>query len=239
MGRHGHGSGHGGGRGGGRGGRGPGDWGHGWGAGPPWGRPGPGGPGGPPPWLAGIFGMAPPEPARRPKVRRGDVRSAILDVLREAEASNEPINGYQVIQQIGERSGGAWRPSPGSVYPTIQQLQDEGLVENDDERGRRTIRLTADGVRWCDDHAAELEAVWAPFDTAREERSAGGDYADLKPEIGQVMSAIWQIATTGSRSQQQAAIGILVDARRRLYGVLADGDEATDDHDDRHLDEEE
>ena len=78
------------------------------------------------------------EQRRGPRARRGDVRSAILDVLRAAEETRcEQVNGYQVIQQIAERSGGAWRPSPGSVYPTIQQLEDEGLVETDDERGRR------------------------------------------------------------------------------------------------------
>jgi DNA-binding PadR family transcriptional regulator len=155
-------------------------------------------------------------------VRRGDVRSAILDVLQEAAQAEESINGYQVIQRIGERSQEAWRPSPGSVYPTIQQLQDEGLVEDDQDRGRRTIRLTADGVRYCEEHADELAAVWAPFENGeRDER--GADFADLKPEIGQVMGAIWQIVTSGSEQQRRAAVDILVDTRRRLYGVLADG----------------
>lgn len=188
----------------------------------PWGHHGRGGP---PPWLAGIFGMGTAPTTRGPRVRRGDVRAAILDVLRAADEAGEPINGYQIIQQIGDRSDGAWRPSPGSVYPTVQQLQDEGLVEYDDERGRRTLRLTEHGRAWCAEHAEELEAVWAPFERDRREE-ARGEFADLKPEIGQVMSAIWQIATVGSERQQRAAIEILVDARRRLYGVLAEGDDA-------------
>ena len=101
---------------------------------------------GPPPWVAGLFGLGSRHEQRRgPRVRRGDVRSAILDVLRAAEESGEQVNGYQVIQQISERSDGAWRPSPGSVYPTIQQLHDEGLVETDDERGRKTLALTSEG----------------------------------------------------------------------------------------------
>ena len=79
---------------------------------------------------------------RRPRVRRGDVRSAILDVL--ARLATEPINGYQVIQQIAERTDGAWKPSPGSVYPTIAQLQDEGLVE-DAPAGRKALQLTDEG----------------------------------------------------------------------------------------------
>lgn len=172
-----------------------------------------------------MFGMGEPPRQRGPRVRRGDVRSAILDVLHAAVKWEEPINGYQVIQQIGERSGDAWRPSPGSVYPTIQQLQDEGLVESDDEHGRRSIRLTADGVRYCEEHADELAAVWAPFERGSGDEREGVEFADLKPEIGQVMGAIWQIATSGSTSQRQAAVDILIDTRRRLYGVLADGHE--------------
>ncbi len=192
-----------------------------WGPGP-WSHAGHGEP---PPWAAGLFGMGEPPRGRGPRVRRGDVRSAILDVLHQAVRWEEPINGYQVIQQIGERSNDAWRPSPGSVYPTIQQLQDEGLVESDDEHGRRTIRLTAEGVRWCEEHADELAAVWTPFEKGGGEDGDGVDFTDLKPEIGQVMGAVWQIVTSGSAQQRRAAVEILVDTRRRLYGVLADGHE--------------
>ncbi len=170
-----------------------------------------------------MFGMGEPPRQRGPRVRRGDVRSAILDVLHAAVKWEEPINGYQVIQQIGERSGDAWRPSPGSVYPTIQQLQDEGLVESDDEHGRRSLRLTAEGVRHCEEHVDELAAVWAPFEQGRREERDGVEFADLKPEIGQVMGAVWQIVTAGSDTQREAAVEILIDTRRRLYGVLADG----------------
>jgi DNA-binding PadR family transcriptional regulator len=192
-----------------------------WGPGPGWAHTGPGGP---PPWVAGLFGMGEPQRRPGPRVRRGDVRSAILDVLQEAARAEQPINGYQVIQQIGERSDDAWRPSPGSVYPTIQQLQDEGLVEADDEHGRRTIRLTAEGVRYCEEHADELAAVWAPFERGSRDRSDDrADFSDLKPEIGQVMGAVWQIVTSGSDQQRRAAVDILADTRRRLYGVLADG----------------
>jgi DNA-binding PadR family transcriptional regulator len=197
------------------------------------GGPGSGGPGGhrhggPPPWLAGLFGMAPGDQQRGPRARRGDVRSAILDVLASASTTEgEPVNGYQVIQQITDRSGGAWRPSPGSVYPTIQQLQDEGLVEVDDERGRRSLRLTGDGEAYVAEHAEELAAVWAPFESRRREQAS--ESAGLKPEIGQVMSAVWQIVTQGSEQQRRDAVEILVETRRKLYGVLADGESAVDD----------
>jgi DNA-binding PadR family transcriptional regulator len=187
---------------------------------------GPGGPGmqGPPPWVAGLFGMGGRGDAGRgPRVRRGDVRSAILDVLRSAAETGDQLNGYQVIQQIEERSGGAWKPSPGSVYPTVQQLQDEGLVETDDDRGRKTLALTPQGATYIVEHTDELAAVWRPFDRTD---SKAGDYADLKPEIGQVMGAVWQIVTQGSESQRQAAVDVLVDTRRKLYGILADGVDA-------------
>jgi DNA-binding PadR family transcriptional regulator len=161
-------------------------------------------------------------------VRRGDVRAAILDVLAGAQgAEGEPINGYQVIQQITERSGGAWRPSPGSVYPTIQQLEDEGLVEVDDERGRRSLRLSAAGEAYVAEQADELAAVWAPFESRRREQTT--ESAGLKPEIGQVMSAVWQIVTQGSEQQRRDAVEILVETRRKLYGVLAEGEAVTDE----------
>jgi len=186
-----------------------------------------GGPGGPPPWLAGLLGMGRPEGMRGARVRRGDVRSAILDVLRAAQERDESINGYQVIQQITERSGGAWRPSPGSVYPTIQQLEDEGLVETDDERGRRALRLTEAGSTYCTEQADELAAVWAPFERAEAEWP--GEHADIKAEIPQVMGAVWQIVTGGDDAQRRAAVEVLVDARRRLYGILADGPAADEE----------
>ncbi|PVG83080.1 PadR family transcriptional regulator [Nocardioides gansuensis] len=190
-----------------------------------------GGPSGPPPWLQGLFGLAQPtRPAGSgPRVRRGDVRTGIIDVLARAAHAGESINGYQVIQEIAERSNGEWRPSPGSVYPTIQQLQDEGLVESDDDRGRRTIRLTAEGLAWAEQHADELAEVWAPFERPdrREQGTSGG--ADIKSEIGQVMSAVWQLLTQGSDQQRRAALDVLVDTRRRLYGILADGDDTARD----------
>src|SRR5262245_19780019 len=226
-------------------GRGHGDWsrGHGGQWGGSWGGWGP--PGrrsGPPPWLAGLFGLATQEPARGPRSRRGDVRVAILAVLADG-----PLNGYQVIQEIAERTDGAWRPSPGSVYPTISQLEDEGLVEGDDDRGRRTLRLSDSGRTYLADHEDEVAGVWAPFaeGPARgedDEDDVDLDFASLKPELGRVMNAVWQIITTGTDDQRRAAVGVLVEARRALYQILADhpGEEIDDlgDRPDRRDDEE-
>ena len=112
--------------------------------------------------MVGLFGLAQQERARAPRARRGDVRVAILAVLADG-----PLNGYQVIQEIAERTAGNWRPSPGSVYPTISQLEDEGLIEGDDDRGRRTVRLSDAGREYLDEHEAEVAAVWAPFTDSR------------------------------------------------------------------------
>jgi DNA-binding PadR family transcriptional regulator len=215
------------------GGRGPGgDWSGRWGS---WQWGSPQRPSGPPPWLSGLFGLAGAEAPRGPRVRRGDVRVAILDVLAE-----EPLNGYQVIGQIAERTGGAWRPSPGSVYPTISQLEDEGLVDSDDERGRRTLRLSDAGRDYLADHQDEVAEVWAPFAPSGSGRDAvdqepdGLDFASLKPELGRVMNAVWQILTTGTDRQRREAVGVLVEARRGLYTILADHavDDSTPDHED-------
>ena len=134
----------------------------------------------------------------------------------------EPMNGYQIIQQIAERSGGAWKPSPGSVYPTVQQLEDEGLVEGTDGQGRRLLTLTEEGRRYVAEHPDEMARTWAAFDAA-----AGlllGGPGDLKPVIGQVMGAVWQVVVSGTKQQQAEAAEILADTRRRLYGLLAEGD---------------
>jgi len=171
---------------------------------------------GPPPWVNGLIGMAQAGATTRgPRVRRGDVRAAILDVL-----AVEPLNGYQVIQQIAERTGGAWKPSPGSVYPTIQQLEDEGLVEANESGGRRLLQLSEAGRQYVEEHPDELAATWRPF----EEDASTDDRPDLKPVIGQVMSAVWQVMTSGTRQQQAEAAEILAGTRRDLYGLLADGD---------------
>lgn len=226
----------GGGRGGGRGG-GPrgGDWGGAWGGGS-WGGPRGGSwAGGPPPWVQGLIslaqGGAQPDfgrgrhfgQHRGPRARRGDVRSAILDVL-----AVEPMNGYQIIQQIAERTGGAWKPSPGSVYPTVQQLEDEGLVEGHEGEGRRLLRLSDDGRRYVEEHPDELAATWRPFQAGDDVEEDGGP-GDLKPVIGQVMGAVWQVVVSGTRQQQAEAAEILADTRRRLYGLLADGPETEDE----------
>jgi len=150
---------------------------------------------------------------------RGDIRTAILQLLLE-----KPMHGYQVIQELETRSRGAWRPSPGSVYPTLQQLEDEGMVRTtESEAGRRVYELT-DGGR------AEAKATSAGTPPWEE---VGGtvddDLAALRDLFFQTAAATWQVARAGTSKQLEQAHEILRDARRRLYQLLADEEPAPTD----------
>jgi DNA-binding PadR family transcriptional regulator len=162
---------------------------------------GPGGPGGA--WYGGPrFGGR-----RRP---RGDVRAAILVLLDE-----QPMHGYQIIQEITERSGGRWQPSPGSVYPTLQALQDGGLVTAQETEGKRVHQLTDDG------RAALAELG----DRAREPWDLGGDddgARALAEQMAQFGHAFHQVLRAGSPDQQAKARTVIADARRALYQILAE-----------------
>lgn len=137
--------------------------------------------------------------------RRGAIREATLALLAE-----EPMHGYQVMQELGERSGGRWRPSAGSVYPTLQQLEDEGLVTVEDRDGRRTFALT---------DAGRTAAAATPADRPWSRRERGDDLGSLARELG--IAAI-QVARVGTPAAQDAARTILTDARRNLYRLLAE-----------------
>ena len=197
----------------------PGSGGPGWG---PFGRGGPFGPGGPfgggPPfgggrrggrrWDWGPFG-------RSARPRRGDVRAAALVLLAE-----QPRNGYQIIQEIAERSNGFWKPSSGSVYPALQLLEDEGLVEIDTQEGRRTFRLTEAGRTYVEAHKGELGAPWEAMKADVDDNSM-----ELHTLLGQVAMAVVQVYQAASPAQLQQARQVLIDARKAMYQILAE-DEA-------------
>jgi DNA-binding PadR family transcriptional regulator len=183
----------------------------------PWGPGGPrgrrGGPGGRGPGGRGGHGHG---PGGRGRGRRskGDIRLAILALLRE-----ESRHGYQIIQEISERSGGSWKPSPGSVYPTVSQLADEGLVHTEKESGRTVVHLTDEGKRYTEEHAAELDAVWSQV-----EAGADDGFADLRTAGRGLAGAVAQVAQVGSYEQVTQATSVLDEARRRLYLLLAEVD---------------
>jgi DNA-binding PadR family transcriptional regulator len=161
----------------------------------------------------GTFDVFAPGPlGRRRKAGRGDIRSAILALLAE-----QPMHGYQIIREIGERSEGAWMPSPGSVYPTLQQLTDEGLVSSSEADGKRVYELTADGRSQAEAREGPL-----PWDEAAE--GADDDLVALHDLAFQVMAATRQVAHAGSKRQLAAAQEILRSTRKSLYQLLADDD---------------
>lgn len=177
-------------------------------SGPPWGQGfpwnGPPGQGGPGPW-----------PSRGPRAGRGDVRSAVLALLTE-----QPMHGYQIIQEIGRRSGGSWKPSPGSVYPTLQQLEDEGLVRAEEQEGRRVFRLTADGEQLAADRADEFASLW-------EGVTPSGHDTELGDLVFGVATAFVHVVRTGSPQQMADARRVLARTRADLYQIL--GDRGPDD----------
>jgi DNA-binding PadR family transcriptional regulator len=187
-------------------------FGPGFGPGGPFG--GPGGPGGP-----GMHGFGPwMREGRGPRggrARRGDVRAAALALIAE-----QPMNGYQIIQEIGERSGGVWRPSPGSIYPALQQLEDEGLIRAEAaDGGRRAYQLTDEGRAYADSHAAELRAPWDDL------AGPGGPAVEMRSLIGQVAMAAFQVVSAGTEAQAAQARQVLAETRKSLYRILAADEE--------------
>jgi DNA-binding PadR family transcriptional regulator len=156
----------------------------------------------------GGFGMGHGGPQRK---RRGDIRLAILSLL-----SDKASNGYGIIKEIGERSGGAWTPSPGSVYPTLQQLVDEELIEAFGEGRRSEFQLTDTGRAYVTEHADELEAVWAASDA-----DAPG-HMELGQSVGKLLGVVGQFRFAATDAQRAAAVAKLDETRRALYAILAD-----------------
>jgi DNA-binding PadR family transcriptional regulator len=168
-----------------------------------------GGPGGFP------FGDFPPgggRYGRLRKARRGDIRTAALLLLAE-----EPRNGYQIMQEVEERSEGVWRPSAGSVYPALAQLEDEGLIRSQESDGRKLFTITDAGRELLATRADDAPAPW---------QQMSGQVSDDVVDLGRVMrslaSAFVQVMRTGSGEQIAKAREILDEARRDLYRVLAD-----------------
>lgn len=166
------------------------------------------------------FGFGPRGGGHGPRRgRRGDVRKAILSLLAES-----PMNGYQLITAIAERSDGAWRPGPGSVYPALAALQDEGLVEPVESRAsggrRKVLGLTEAGRAHAADHADELGRAWD--EVTRPHRG----FREVRDEVGSLAMALHQVVATGSEAQVEAARRAVADARKAVYRILAEDDAA-------------
>ena len=145
----------------------------------------------------------------RGRAHRGDVRTAILLLLAE-----QPMHGYQIMNAISDRTDGAWRPSPGAVYPTIAQLVDEGLVTTEEEGGRRLVTLTTDGRAHLEERS---ERLGDPFSDVAE----GDKRPDLRDPMRELQTAVRQVAVNGNPTQLEAAAHVLTQTRRSLYLILA------------------
>jgi DNA-binding PadR family transcriptional regulator len=167
------------------------------------------------PW-SGAFGPGPGfgpgfgHHHRGGRARRGNVRAAILALLAE-----RPMHGYEMIQELTNRTGGVWRPSPGSVYPALQMLEDEGLISSQEAEGKRLFSLT---------EAGRAEAEQGPSQAPWDEVTEGIDPTNLKlrDTAFQVGAAVMQVATAGSEAQKTKALEVLTEARRRIYSILAE-----------------
>jgi DNA-binding PadR family transcriptional regulator len=177
------------------------------------------GPGGFGPFGPGGFGpggFGGPGGRMRRRMRRGNVRAAILLLLEE-----EPRNGYQVMQEIEQRSEGAWRPSPGSVYPAFQLLADEGLIRGEARDGGNVFELTDAGRKHVEENREQLGSPWQ---LAGEGVPEG--VRELMHLAMQVGIATRQVVHAGSEAQRAEAAKVLTEARRSLYRILAEDDPA-------------
>jgi DNA-binding PadR family transcriptional regulator len=173
--------------------------------GPGFGPGGPGfGPGGPAgPGFGGSRG-------RGGRGRRGNVRAAVLALLAE-----EPRHGYAIMTELAERSGGLWRPSPGSVYPVLQQLQDEGLVLVEEADGRRVFTLSEAGRSYVTEHPDEMAEPWRVAESGPMQRAQS-----LMFSVQALGAAADQMARLGTDEQAAQAVAALDEARKRLYRIL-------------------
>jgi DNA-binding PadR family transcriptional regulator len=145
----------------------------------------------------------------RHRVRRGDVRSAILALLYD-----RPMHGYEMIQELEERTGGRWRPSAGSIYPTLQLLEDEGLVSAEEVEGRKVFSLTDSGQEAVPDRT-EGQRPWA-------EGAEDSPRFAVRSELFRTIAAAKQVARSDDDEQMTKAAEILKETRRKLYCILAE-----------------
>ena len=155
------------------------------------------------------WGGGGPWGGRGGRARRGDVRAALLALLAE-----KPMHGYEMIQELGERTNGAWTPSPGSVYPTLTMLEEEGMVTVEEVDGKRRFSLTDSGRQAVADR--EGAPPWEEF-------GEGIDPAlrALGEVLGTTAHAVKQVMRAGTPAQHAKAVEVLTETRRRLYEILA------------------
>lgn len=151
----------------------------------------------------------------RRRMSRGDVRAALLVLLDE-----QPLTGYALMEEIERRSEGAWRPSPGSVYPALAQLEDEGFVGAKEEQGRKPFELTEAGKTYVAENREQLGEPWT-----KSAEGFGEGRLELRGLVAQIGAAVFQVATAGDDAQVARAKELLAETRRGLYRILAEDDQ--------------
>jgi DNA-binding PadR family transcriptional regulator len=139
---------------------------------------------------------------------RGDIRRAILSALKDG-----PAHGYAVMRRLEEMSGGLWRPSPGSVYPHLQMLEDEGMVGSSEKDGTRTFHLTDAGVA---EAANDFPLPW------QAKGESDDQIRNLRLAVTQLMGAAKQLSGAGENAQVERGIAVVQKARKELYQILAE-----------------
>jgi DNA-binding PadR family transcriptional regulator len=157
----------------------------------------------------GEFGFGRPG-GRGPRARRGDIRFALLSALTDG-----PAHGYEIIQRLEERTGGRWKPSPGSVYPTLQLLEETGLVTASQQEDKRVFTLTAAGQKALDERLVEGPLPWMNPESAE-------GHGAFRHAVGQLVMAAKQVANSNNPQLVEQATTVLNDARRKLYQLLAE-----------------
>jgi DNA-binding PadR family transcriptional regulator len=148
------------------------------------------------------------------RAKRGMIKAAVFAALAEG-----PMHGYQIMQRIEELSGGAWRPSPGSVYPTLQEFEDRGLVKSEEADGKRVYALTDEGRAEADKlRDSEGNPPWWTGE------GPTGTRMKLRQAVGGLAVATRQVGMSGSDDMVAKTLEILADARKRIYGLLAEGE---------------
>ena len=165
-----------------------------------------------PPWMRPRGGWFGP-PHGRGRARRGDVRTALLTVVAE-----HPMHGYDLIRELEERSGGMWHPSPGSIYPTLQMLEEQGLLTSEDVDGKHVYSITDEGRAHLEERQARSDGA-PPWEMAREGRERFGKLFGSMSQLG---AAVMQVARAGSSEQVDRVTTIVAEARKKVYAVLAE-----------------
>jgi DNA-binding PadR family transcriptional regulator len=146
-----------------------------------------------------------------PRARRGDVRAAILALLAE-----RPMHGYEMIKEIEERTQGAWAPSAGSIYPTLQMLEEADLIRGEESDGKRRFTLTETGIAEQKEKAGEE----APWDAVR--TGAAPEQIHLGDSVQKLHHAIRQVFHAADQGQQKRVRELLDETRRKIYAILAE-----------------